>query len=641
MLGCSYSFLKAFADSDGASAERLFDGIEDCGPGSRKTESSEKSMVGQMRGSIRGLLRRCNKSQKQKQQQQQEGSDEAAAASLHSQYAGSQDFNMGVVCNGIIKPRTTGSKLRRSQTVVNFEELKFRESQAGLELAEPRKDSAPSSLQRSMSYAELGQCLSFKDARGRPAFAKATHFVSHAWKCDFRGFVAALGFWLEQSGTSEDDAYFWVDAFVVNQHQTQAYPQEWWSTRFMQAIGDIGNTILVVDPWQEPVPLSRAWVIWELYCTTRTGAKLHLAMSRASLGSFKDALLESFEQVQTILSRVDVSRSQAFHAYDQEMIHAEIQSSIGFTKMNEVVQTRMMQWLMEMARGELQALVDAQAKAQLERFGPFRSEGTGRFIPTDRTKYFQLKENLARMMRESGAVGDAECFFSELLQDLEKDLGPEHPTTLSALNQLAVTVQKSGRISEALDLLRDCLRRREHVLGKSHEDTLQSASNLAVLLGETRPLTNEHFNEARGLYALAVAGREAGLGQDHPRTLYTVSNWGKLLSLAPDPSEELMDEAEVLHARAVGRLQEVLHAAHPLALTAMHNQACHWLVRAKMISEGEVTSVEQHLERLRKIEDTAEKLLQQVLTKRTQNLGKEHPDTVQTQQVINSMFVNV
>merc|ERR1719183_2792398 len=102
------------------------------------------------------------------------------------------------------------------------------------------------------------------DSRGRHAFAGATHFVSHAWRYIFVPFVQALRCWLNTHNVCQDITYFWVDAFVVNQHQSQNYPQEWWSTRFMQAVGEIGNTILVLKPWHDPVQFRRAWVIWEL-----------------------------------------------------------------------------------------------------------------------------------------------------------------------------------------------------------------------------------------------------------------------------------------------------------------------------------------------------------------------------------------
>merc|ERR1711937_638443 len=108
------------------------------------------------------------------------------------------------------------------------------------------------------------------DNRQKPAFSKATHFVSHAWRYVFPIFVAAVKHWVETTGISQDAAYFWVDAFVVNQHQAQNFPQEWWSTRFMQAIGAIGNTVLVLEPWDNPVPFQRAWVVWEMYCTSVT-----------------------------------------------------------------------------------------------------------------------------------------------------------------------------------------------------------------------------------------------------------------------------------------------------------------------------------------------------------------------------------
>lgn len=484
-----------------------------------------------------------------------------------------------------------------------------------------------------MSYAELGIHRDLKDSYGRPAFARATHFVSHAWKCDFSGFVAALGCWLVQSNTPAESTYFWVDAFVVNQHQTQAYPQEWWSTRFMEAIRNIGNTVLVLDPWEDPVPLTRAWVIWELYCTTVTGAKLHLAMSKKTSDSFNAALLESFEQVQTAMSRVDVSKSKSFHEHDEVMIHGEIQRSLGFTKMNEVVQARMLQWLLEMTKAELQVLQGNLGAKSQSLMRPARTD----VLAT----YYKLKENSAKMMRETGSVAEAAHVFRELAAELEESFGKEDAITLSCLNQLAVTLQKDGQVEKATDLLRDLLLRRGSALGIGHEDTLQSASNLAVLLSESRPLSEGHFNEARVLFAQAMTGREASLGPDHPRTLYTVSNLGNLLSQASRPPLDQppleiarleiarLAEAEALHARAVGRLTEVLHASHPLALTAMHNQACHWLICASMPGQVEWMGL-----RLPAVQMRACDQLEKVLSLRTEKLGQEHPDTMLTAQLL-------
>lgn len=516
--------------------------------------------------------------------------------------AGSREgfFTMGTVCASIIKPQTTRRNSGPLQTQASLEALTV-----------PSEDG-----EEGLSYAELAMRDGLVDVRGQPAFAKATHFVSHAWRYEFRSFVEALQNWLEQSGTPEDGTYFWVDAFVVNQHTAQTYPQEWWSTRFMQAVGEIGNTILVLEPWHNPVPFTRAWVIWELYCTSVTGARLHLTMRPQEMRDFNQTLVNSFERVQNMLSNLDVSKCEAFHQCDQEMIHGEIRRTIGFSRLNELVQTRLQQWLAETARYRLAAMRAELHEAAVE-------DATQ--LQADRLK---LQDNLARMLRESGNVAEAEADFRSLLKELQRVHGTDHASTLSCVNQLAVTLQKTGKLEEALLLHRDCLTRRLRLLGPQHADSLQSASNLAVLLSRSAATSPAAFGEARGLFRQALAGREKTVGPSDVSTLYTVSSLGKLLSEAPVgvASTQLFAEAEALHQRAVRGLKAKLHEAHPITLAAMHAQAVHWLARYNFVGEGEDAD-------LKPLQDIAEQL-RSVHATRTEKLGRQHPDSIRTEQVL-------
>lgn len=520
--------------------------------------------------------------------------------------------NMDTVCTTVIKPctrpspqppsgRATGSRTPepdKIKTPPTLPDEKVMAMQAAF-LLRPGAAQAPTD-QDGLSFAEVGSSLGIRDTRGNPAFARATHFVSHAWKCDFGSLVKTLGQWLEQNSITEDTVYFWIDAFAINQHSTQKYPQLWWSTRFMQVVGDVGNTILVLDPWEEPVPFMRTWVIWELYCTSVTGARLHVAMSEQCMADFMCSLQDSFERVVSVLSRLDVSKSSAFNKHDQDMIQAEICRSIGFAKLNEFVQARLLLSLVDIAKLNLQ-------KMHLSDF--------------DGLKYFQLKDNIARMLRERGRLRDAELLFVELQEETEEKLGRDHAVALECLNQLAVTLQKSNRPQEALIMHRDCLFRRQEVMGFCHEATFQSASNLACLLSEQPHLSQDSFDEARRLYRLALAGREASLGKGHPRTVYTMSNLGKLLSEAPTPRPELSEEAEALHARARELIERHLQETHPLTLTVMHNQARHWLRRAD--AEGDEELSKHALAQLARVHSL-----------RMEKLGEEHPDTLLTEDVL-------
>ena len=63
-----------------------------------------------------------------------------------------------------------------------------------------------------------------------------------------------------------------------------------------------------------------------------------------------------------------------------------------------------------------------------------------------------------------------------------RDLGEDHPDTLAAASNLAVSLRAAGEYQAARELDEDTLARRRRVLGEDHPDTLASADGLAVSL---------------------------------------------------------------------------------------------------------------------------------------------------------------
>ena len=64
--------------------------------------------------------------------------------------------------------------------------------------------------------------------------------------------------------------------------------------------------------------------------------------------------------------------------------------------------------------------------------------------------------------------------------DSARALGPDHPDTLAAWDNLAVACQEGGRTAEAIRLHERALAGRVRALGPEHPDTLASRNNLAV-----------------------------------------------------------------------------------------------------------------------------------------------------------------
>ena len=72
-----------------------------------------------------------------------------------------------------------------------------------------------------------------------------------------------------------------------------ALPQEWWSGALRQCAVDIGCTVLVLQSWDAPVPLTRRWCLWELFCTLDGGAELQIALSSTQREAFQEALVSA------------------------------------------------------------------------------------------------------------------------------------------------------------------------------------------------------------------------------------------------------------------------------------------------------------------------------------------------------------
>ena len=122
----------------------------------------------------------------------------------------------------------------------------------------------------------------------------------------------------------------------------------------------------------------------------------------------------------------------------------------------------------------------------------------------------------------------------DILARRRRDLGEDHPDTLAAASNLAVSLRAAGEYQAARELDEDTLARRRRVLGEDHPDTLASANGLAISLravgGLPGTLTFSASNlavivghrgehqAARELGEETVARRRRVLGEDHRDT---------------------------------------------------------------------------------------------------------------------------
>ena len=103
--------------------------------------------------------------------------------------------------------------------------------------------------------------------------------------------------------------------------------------------------------------------------------------------------------------------------------------------------------------------------------------------------------SLARTRRRgdnAGMAGDDGRAQVQLDEDTlarrRRDLGEDHPDTLTAASNLAAALFELGEYQAARELNEDILARRRRVLGEDHRDTGASAT-FAIFLRTPRPLS--------------------------------------------------------------------------------------------------------------------------------------------------------
>ena len=88
----------------------------------------------------------------------------------------------------------------------------------------------------------------------------ATWFISHTWSNAFADTLDAVLLFFEGRADAAS-AKVWFDVMVTSQHGSTgpSKPSSWWMSTFKDSIKRIGGLLLVVDAWDNPTALRRAW----------------------------------------------------------------------------------------------------------------------------------------------------------------------------------------------------------------------------------------------------------------------------------------------------------------------------------------------------------------------------------------------
>ncbi|KAI1284233.1 TPR-like protein [Xylaria sp. FL0933] len=193
---------------------------------------------------------------------------------------------------------------------------------------------------------------------------------------------------------------------------------------------------------------------------------------------------------------------------------------------------------------------------------------------------------------------EVERLESEIVETSSRELGHNHPSTITHMGNLASAYWNQGRLKEAELLFSQLTESGKNTVGPNHVITLTNMSNLA-----TTYWNQSRLDEAEQLFEQVAETRSKVLGPEHPDTLTSMGNLASTYK-----SQGRWKDAEQLSIQLIERQKRVLEAEHPSTLTSQANLASIYGDQGKW--------------------DQAERLLVQIMQVREKKFGPEHPETL-------------
>ncbi|EGD80406.1 hypothetical protein PTSG_11051 [Salpingoeca rosetta] len=373
---------------------------------------------------------------------------------------------------------------------------------------------------------------------------RATVFVSHAWRYKIVDVLTTLLEFAAEEGQSGSSKTQHVNV-------TANLPQDWWSTTFKKSIRQIGKVLLVLTPWNDPVPLTRAWCLWEIFCSiSQADVDLQIRLPSQQRHALRDAITETHTAVTNMLVEVQAEKAEAWKKEDKDMIFRAIQSTVGFTALNRAVKDRMRAWCLR--------TVDAFVTAHQQ-----QREDANRDDTWAAAKFAQLCHQTGMVMVTFGELDRGIMHLTKAL-DVVSGLKDQQLLASTIHTSLGNAYNSKGAFDRALEhhsivlqLRRELLPARDPRIAAAHNNLANASANKGnnasaidhftqaldiqlAAVGERDPNTAAMYNDLGNVYnncrdyarAIACLNKALGtrialLGEHHPETAVTLNNIGR------------------------------------------------------------------------------------------------------------------
>eukprot|EP00937_MAST-01D_sp_MAST-1D-sp2_P004569 g4569.t1 len=180
-----------------------------------------------------------------------------------------------------------------------------------------------------------------------------THFVSYAWQYPFPTLINCIASYEQENPPAQGSAnHYFVDQFSLNQHifvemhnpTHEALSPEEKQQKLVDALTatmcKAGSMLMCLWPWDNPIPLTRSWCLFELYVAIKNDIPVSMCYSDSDINALYQAVNSGTFDAAKIVGEIRAQDAQALMPQDKELILGFIQKDIGIDTFNAKVQVR-------------------------------------------------------------------------------------------------------------------------------------------------------------------------------------------------------------------------------------------------------------------------------------------------------------
>ena len=199
-----------------------------------------------------------------------------------------------------------------------------------------------------------------------------THFVSYAWSYPFRMLIDIIEMHeLEFPPAVGRTNYYFIDQFALNQHkfvdsnshnrrgswalndaESPQRDEESAAKDMQQQILDAltaqmlkaGHVLMCLSPLQAPVPLKRAWCLFELWVALQSNIKLTMCFGSGDADKLHAVVRGGNFDVRKLVGVIRAEAAGAMDEGDKRLILGLIEDAMGVARFNAEMQEKHQRW---------------------------------------------------------------------------------------------------------------------------------------------------------------------------------------------------------------------------------------------------------------------------------------------------------